>query len=159
MREVLNCQMKAYNNINIMYVSVNIIVIGSNLVVFINFVTWHLMRYKHITGHNKVNKYNTHLKHNVHEIMRNLPRVIRESDAGIKGTRHGVNSILSLPIPPNSIWSIPIPIPHQIQNRSILLLTYFLWRHFSQKIRQYLTLTCKTPIPKLLILIKLSIKI
>ena len=29
----------------------------------------------------------------------------------------------------------------------------------SQKIRQYLTLTCKTPIPKLLILIKLSIKI
>ena len=29
----------------------------------------------------------------------------------------------------------------------------------SQKIRQYLTLTCKTPIPKLLILIKLSIQI
>ena len=29
----------------------------------------------------------------------------------------------------------------------------------SQKIRQYLTLTCKTHIPKLLILIKLSIKI
>ena len=29
----------------------------------------------------------------------------------------------------------------------------------SQKIRQYLTLTCKTPIPRLLILIKLSIKI
>ena len=28
----------------------------------------------------------------------------------------------------------------------------------SQKIRQYLTLTCKTPIPKLLILLKLSIK-
>ena len=32
--------------------------------------------------------------------------------------RHGVNSILSIPIPipipPNSIWSIPIPIPHQI---------------------------------------------
>ena len=31
-------------------------------------------------------------------------------------TRHGVNSILSIPIPIpiNSIWSIPIPIPHQI---------------------------------------------
>ena len=29
----------------------------------------------------------------------------------------------------------------------------------SQKIRQYLTLTCKTPIPKLITLIKLSIKI
>ena len=29
----------------------------------------------------------------------------------------------------------------------------------SQKIRQYLTLTCKTPIPKLLIIIKSSIKI
>ena len=36
----------------------------------------------------------------------------------IETTRHGVNSILSIPIPipipPNSIWSIPIPIPHQI---------------------------------------------
>ena len=29
----------------------------------------------------------------------------------------------------------------------------------SPKIRRYLTLTCKTPIPKLLILIKLSMKI
>ena len=33
-------------------------------------------------------------------------------------TRHGVNSILSIPIPIpiplNSIWSIPIPIPHKI---------------------------------------------
>ena len=29
----------------------------------------------------------------------------------------------------------------------------------SQQIRQYLSLTCKTPIPKLLVLIKLSIKI
>ena len=28
--------------------------------------------------------------------------------------RHGVNSILSIPIPLNSIWSSPIPIPPQI---------------------------------------------
>ena len=37
---------------------------------------------------------------------------------GCISIRHGVNSILSIPIPipipPNSIWSIPIPIPHQI---------------------------------------------